>query len=53
MSAMRVTRPKEIAWMQNSLEGVGELHQVVERKKGAVYQMLDGFKRYYACRILR
>ncbi len=37
MSAMRLTSPGQIAWMQNSLEGVGQLDPVVVRKKGAVY----------------
>ncbi len=53
MSAMRVTCLEQIAWIQNSLEGEGQLHPVVVRKKGAVYHMLDRFNRYYTCRILR
>ncbi|MCP4142430.1 MAG: ParB/RepB/Spo0J family partition protein, partial [Chloroflexi bacterium] len=53
MSAMRLPPPEQIIWMQNSLEGVGQLHPVVVRKKGAGYLMLEGFKRYYACRALR
>ena len=47
-SEMRLTRPEQIAWMQNSLKAVGQLHPVVVRKEKGVYQMLDGFKRYYA-----
>ncbi|MCK5784827.1 MAG: ParB/RepB/Spo0J family partition protein [Desulfobacterales bacterium] len=52
-SEMRLTRPEQIAWMQNSLKAVGQLHPVVVRKKKDVYQMLDGFKRYYACQALK
>ena len=47
-SEMRLTRPEQIRSMQNSLEAVGQLQPVIVRKKGPVYQMLDGFKRYYA-----
>ena len=47
-SAMRLTRPEQIAAMQNSLGSSGQLQPVVVRKKGTAYQILDGFKRYYA-----
>lgn len=53
LSEMRLTRPEQISGMQNSLETVGQLQPVVVRKKGSVYQMLDGFKRYYACQSLK
>lgn len=53
MSTLRLTRPEQIACMQGSLELVGQLHPVVVRKKGPVYQMLDGFKRYYASQDLK
>ncbi len=52
-SEMRLTRPEQIAWMQNSLKAVGQLRPVVVRKEKGVYQMLDGFKRYYACQALK
>ena len=53
LSEMRLTRPEQISGMQNSLETVGQLQAVIVRKKDSVYQMLDGFKRYYACKILK
>ena len=53
LSEMRLTRPEQIAGMQNSLKSVGQLQPVVVRKKGPVYQMLDGFKRYYAGQALK
>ncbi len=52
-SEMRLTRPEQIAWMQNSLKAVGQLRPVAVRKEKGVYQMLDGFKRYYACQALK
>ena len=52
LSVLRLTRPEQITAMQKSLETVGQLQPVIVRKNGSVYQMLDGFKRYYACQSL-
>jgi len=48
LSAMRLTKPEQITAMQNSLESLGQLQPIVVRKKGKLYQIIDGFKRYYA-----
>lgn len=48
LSGLRLTRPEQIKKMQRSLEQVGQLQAVVVRKRGTSYQLLDGFKRYYA-----
>jgi len=53
LSAMRLTRPEQITMMQNSLESLGQLHPVIVRKKESCYQLLDGFKRYFASRDLQ
>jgi ParB/RepB/Spo0J family partition protein len=48
LSVFRLTRPEQIRKMESSLEQVGQLQGVVVRKQGDSYQLLDGFKRYYA-----
>jgi len=53
LSAMRLTRPEQITMMQKSLESLGQLHPVIVRKKNSLYQLLDGFKRYFASRDLQ
>ncbi|MFZ2147087.1 MAG: ParB/RepB/Spo0J family partition protein [Sedimentisphaerales bacterium] len=53
LSFLRLTRPEQISWMQHSMETVGQLRSVIVRRKGTVYQLLDGFKRYYACQALK
>jgi len=53
LSQMRLTRPEQVKVMQNSLEVVGQLHPVIVRKKESCYQLLDGFKRYFASRDLQ
>lgn len=53
LSAMRLTRPEQITMMQKSLESLGQLHPVIVRKKNSHYQLLDGFKRYFASRDLQ
>lgn len=53
LSAMRLTRPEQITLMQNSLESLGQLHPVIVREKDSLYQLLDGFKRYYASQALQ
>jgi ParB/RepB/Spo0J family partition protein len=48
LSELRLTRPSQIKSMQDSLARLGQLHPVVVRKTESGYQLLDGFKRYYA-----
>jgi len=48
-SKLRLTRPEQIKSMQNSLEITGQLQPVFVRHAADLYQLLDGFKRYYAC----
>lgn len=48
LSELRLTRPAQIKSMQDSLVRLGQLHPVVVRKTESGYQLLDGFKRYYA-----
>jgi len=53
LSGMRLTRPEQIKSMQHSIESMGQLQPVVVRKKDTAYQLLDGFKRYYAAIALK
>jgi len=53
LSKMRLRRPGQIALMQSSLEAVGQLQPIVVRANNNLYQLLDGFKRYYASRLLK
>jgi ParB/RepB/Spo0J family partition protein len=53
LSVMRLTRPEQIGAIKNSLEAQGQFQPVVVRKQGISYQLLDGFKRYYASGILK
>jgi ParB family transcriptional regulator, chromosome partitioning protein len=53
LSVLRLTTPEQIASMQNSLKTDGQLQPIVVRKKGIGYQVLDGFKRYYASDALK
>lgn len=48
LSIYRLIRPVQIKLMALSLERVGQLHAVIMRQIEGGYQMLDGFKRYYA-----
>lgn len=52
-SHFRLTTPCRIASMQSSLSTSGQLQPVVIRVHGEGYQLLDGFKRYYAARALQ
>ncbi len=52
-SGMRLTRVDQIKKMQSSLETIGQLQPIVVRPEGSVYQILDGFKRYYASQDLK
>ena len=52
-SHFRLTTPSRIASMQSSLAVSGQLQPVVIRPQGEGYQLLDGFKRYYAARALQ
>ncbi len=48
LSVLRLTRPVQIRSMQDSLDRLGQLNPVVVRRTQSGYQLLDGFKRYYA-----
>ncbi len=48
LSVFRLIRPGQIKQMALSLERIGQLHDVIMRHHEGVYQLLDGFKRYYA-----
>ncbi len=48
LSWMRLTRPDQVKAMRHSLELVGQLQPVIVRKLQSKYQLLDGFKRFYA-----
>lgn len=52
-SQMRLTLPGQIAAMQRSLESVGQLQPVIVKREGDIYQLLDGFKRFYAFQALK
>jgi ParB/RepB/Spo0J family partition protein len=45
---MRLMRPAQVKEMARSLEQLGQLQPVVVREEGDKYQLIDGFKRYYA-----
>lgn len=48
LSVMRLMRPAQVKEMARSLEQLGQLQPVVVREEGNKYQLIDGFKRYYA-----
>lgn len=48
LSVLRLTSPDQITSMRASLRRLGQLNPVVVRAKQGGYQLLDGFKRYYA-----
>lgn len=52
LSSFRLTTPSRIAAMQTSLNTSGQLQPVVVRGYEGGYQLLDGFKRFYAARAL-
>jgi ParB/RepB/Spo0J family partition protein len=52
-SCFRLTVPAQVSAMQRSLEASGQLHPVIACPRGSAYQLIDGFKRYYAARALR
>jgi len=52
-SRFRLTTPGQVKAMQHSLESVGQLHPLLVRIDGSRYQLLDGFKRFYAARLLK
>ncbi|MFA5433268.1 MAG: ParB/RepB/Spo0J family partition protein [Candidatus Paceibacterota bacterium] len=52
-SRFRLTTPGQVQTMQRSLESVGQLHPVIVRIQGPRVQLLDGFKRFYAARLLK
>lgn len=48
LSSMRLTRPEQVKAMRQSMELAGQLQPVIVRKVQSTYQLLDGFKRFYA-----
>jgi len=48
LSMYRLLYPSQIKWMKQSLERLGQLQPVVARETEKGYQLIDGFKRYYA-----
>jgi ParB/RepB/Spo0J family partition protein len=48
LSVYRLLYPTQIKWMKQSLERMGQLQPVVARETEKGYQLIDGFKRYYA-----
>jgi ParB/RepB/Spo0J family partition protein len=48
LSVYRLVFPAQIKHMKQSLERMGQLQPVITRQSEAGYQLIDGFKRYYA-----
>ena len=48
LSCLRIIRPDQQEKMYRSLRGFGQFTPVIVRKESDKYQVLDGFKRYYA-----
>jgi len=48
LSCLRIIRPDQQEKMCRSLRGFGQFTPVIVRKESGKYQVLDGFKRYYA-----
>ena len=48
LSIFRLFYPGQIKLMQQSMERVGQLQPVITRRNGDRYQLIDGFKRFYA-----
>jgi ParB family chromosome partitioning protein len=48
LSVYRLAFPSQIKQMKRSLERVGQLQPVIARESESGYQLIDGFKRYYA-----
>ncbi|HHN48149.1 MAG TPA: hypothetical protein ENN08_04345 [Bacteroidales bacterium] len=46
LSGLRISRPGDVDQMCHSMKHHGQLQAVVVRRLGAVYQLLDGSKRY-------
>lgn len=53
LSAMRLMRPIQVKDMVSSLRQLGQLQPVIVRKEADQYQLIDGFKRYYAGQEIR
>ena len=49
----RVKSQVQVSAMQQSLASNGQLHPLIVCPRGSVYQLIDGFKRFYAARALR
>jgi len=46
LSSLRITRPKDLVRVRQSLERSGQLNPIVVRLLDERFQILDGFKRY-------
>jgi len=49
LSIYRLLYPGQIKLMQQSMERVGQLQPVITRRNRDKYQLIDGFKRVFAC----
>jgi len=48
LSCLRILQPAELERIYQSLRRLGQLNPIIVRKENTNYQVLDGFKRYYA-----
>ena len=48
LSSLRIVRPRDLDKMQESLHRSGQLNPVIVRKHEALFQVLDGFKRWHS-----
>lgn len=48
LSEMRLTLPGQVQEIQKSLSQLGQLQPIIVRQEKEKYQLIDGFKRYYA-----
>lgn len=48
LCSLRITRPGEVDKMRRAMESMGQLTPIMVRYEQNTYQLLDGFKRYYA-----
>lgn len=49
----RLIRPESVGLVRSSMEHQGQLQPVIVRKDKSVYELIDGFKRYYAAKELK
>ena len=51
-SCFRLTSAVQVSAMQQSLASSGQLHPLIVCPGGSTYRLVDGFKRFYAARLL-